>query len=308
VLAKEIRKPIVSACKIFLFSTVSIKGVKTMPVKNTSCTLVQFRLDHKQNATPTDTLDLMRLATCTDTRDITDLVVDPHTWLCNVFLKGALPTEKNMISLLGPDYKLVTLEFVYPVQATGTRPVVVQLIDGTNVVTVRTSVSGGEKLIDLVEDPVHVTLYSLPNDEKEGLAYCHHHLDGTNVLALRRAVADIIRDPHQHLTNMGHKMPLVSRVPVLGASEEPPRPAPVRFGIKQHGSKARRKGKNKASVAAPELRFIYQCEWRGTEPAADDTGTLLPCIKPSGTFQVVNGIIIFYIDTIVVVDYASPIL
>ncbi|MCW3096424.1 MAG: hypothetical protein JWL77_2042 [Chthonomonadaceae bacterium] len=271
-----------------------------MPSKKPDCKPIPIELDYTQHS------DLMLLAVCNSAEDIIGLISNTRSWLGNVFLTGPNPTDRQLKGLLGRDFHLVTVEFVYPVKTDVAGDVTVQLVKGTNVITVRTfAVSRvvDAQTIDTTK-PIDVTLFRANEKDTRGLAYCHHPVDPEpTIQKVLQAVADIVLAPGDHLIKMNKQEKKVQKVPKSGIIVGAPRTdVPVCFEIKQHGSKAA----IKKGTASSELRFICQCHIykEGDERLTDST--LLPCIKPSGTYtEDAAGSVIFSIDTITFVDYAS---
>jgi hypothetical protein len=281
--------------------------------------LISFNLD------PVTKTDPIRLHVFNDNRYLKGLVTNTHSWLCKYFLKNAPPTPENLKYLLGPNYDLVTLEFVYPVQADQQTDVLVQLLVGTNVVTVRSFLPQAPLLeltdeqLELTNDRpgvkiagnIDVSLYDGLNLQQvqrtgngaAGLAYGHHHLQRRNsIQAVRADVAKIILDPDKHMTTMSN-MPHthIHRVHKSGPAGPPSgTEAPVKFKIK-----GRPYGEEGAvDDSGAELRCICQCHLPGKESRFRDA-ILFPCVKPAGTYTDAGGNVVVTVDTMTFVDYAA---
>jgi hypothetical protein len=289
-----------------------------MPAEDVFGEPITFLLDLTPGATP----EPMELKVFTDKKDISGLITDTHAWLCQYFLKGKRPTNKNLARLLGPDFRLVTLEFVYPIQDKYNKEVVVQLIRGTNVVTVRTFFPSGlfgliESEVDPINEQISVTLFSDKDNDQNGLAYCHHHTNdnaGAGIARLLEDVASIMLDPHDHLAAMSARNDtIVARKTPAGAittmaegsikvTFQPKSPSIAKTDVKGGG-----KTDDQSADPGSELRFICQRHLRRGKRAGvrNTSQTLLPCIKPSGTFHFGPDGVTVIVDTIVFVDYAA---
>jgi hypothetical protein len=262
-----------------------------------SNTLVEFFAD------PTKAADPIRLLVLDDIEEIRALIKDTHRWLALNF------KEMDYIKLLGPGYEVVTLEFVYPVRADQTANAIVQLVLGTNVVTVRSFVSG-EKILQtpVITGSLDITLYEPETGDKKGIAFCHHHLQGEKLPDVLEAVADIVADPGFHLKAMNnHEPKCLQKVHKSGELEAPTKVStPIRFKLK--GSES--EGKTSGEQPGADLRFICQRKLSTVETSSTEA-PLFPCVKPSGTYTVIPSPtggpdeMLVELDTIVFVDYAQ---
>lgn len=269
-----------------------------MSVNESSVTVIPFKLDLK------DQSDLTLIAVCSDPNELRGLITNTRSWLGKHFLNCDHPEDPELRDLLGLDFNLVTLEFVYPVEANATSDVIVQVIVGTNVITVRTVAPSPLVPPDKINisEPVSVTLYSTEKDNEPGIAYCHHHFD-SNLTAgeVFDGVANIILFPLSHMERMNKDLEkTVQHVHKSGkATTAPSSTIPVNFGIKQHNGTVGSAPESSTS----ELRFIFQRHLDRNNALPFDA-ELLPCVKPSGTYTMPDKTVIVAVDTITFVDYA----
>lgn len=247
---------------------------------------------------PSGASDIMRLALCSDVDSFKRLITDTYSWLGEVFLNNPNPTDAELKTLLGPNFSEVTLEFFYPITVTeaGQENIVVQLLLGTNVLTVRTMLPGGlENNQPAIDGPINITLYAPVSGSNQGLAYCHHDFGETEIDEILKRVAEIVLDPFQHMELMAlEPNKIIQKINNVEADAMPPATT-VNFMLASDAG------------GVSNLRFLFQrhriLEANLLDP--DPGPTPLPCIKPSGAYtQDEDGVVNISIDTIAFVDYA----
>jgi len=251
-----------------------------------------------------DSPDLLKLVICNDFACVAGLITETRSWLGRNFLNDPAPSDDDLQELLGDNFMQPTIEFVYPVEASGNKDIIVHLLEGTNVITVRSSMGGEGEHSLLPDGPLSVTLFSADRTSTSGMAYCHQHFDpNMDINDILKEVAWIVQNPQIRLRKMTDlPVKTISKTHRRGDTEptttsDKPN---IAFRIKP------RPGAAPGDNPDGELRFIFLCHL-DREDGVSFTGDLLPCIKSSGAYvqpMVPNGPVSVDVDTIIFVDYA----